>query len=274
MAVTAIYEKFIGQEMYTKREHGSRLVRLKKKGQKVVFEMEGEEYLSAYQFFSTLYGKKTRMSFQQYFRWTNDAQPEFDPIAELHRVSTAHLGIDLENRSHEVRKLFYAGFGRQCYAAGYDPEDVLQEIYRGILARNKGICPFDASKSSFGHYVHMVCGCIVANYHRKMNKLKEREQVGIMGFDENGNKAFVDVSSAAIEDYYTSPQNATEEEVARKSLAKFIREHGKNLEPILDMLLLGMSRKEISESLQVEPKEISARIKRVRQLTRTFFDGQ
>lgn len=274
MGVNAIYEKFVGQEIYTKREHGSRPVRLKKKNKKIVFEMDGKEYDSAYQFFSTLYGKKTRISFQQYFRWANEVQPEFDPIAELHRVSTAHLGIDLENRSHEVRKLFYAGFGRQCYAAGYDPDDVLQEIYRGILARNKGICPFDPEKSSFGHYVHMVCGCIVANYHRKMNKRKQREQVGVMGFDEEGNKGLVDVSLSAIEDYYTSPQEATEEELARNSLTKFVREHGKHLEPILDRLLLGMTRKEISIELDIEPNEISARIKKVRQLTKTFFNSQ
>ena len=182
---SAIYEKYIGQELYTKAQHGTKPVFLKKRGTKVVFEMGGKEYDSAYQFFSTLYGKKTRISFQQYFSWADEPQPAFDPIAELHAVSTSHLGIDLENRSHEVRKLFFAGFGKQCYAAGYDPEDVLQEIYRGLLARNKGICPFDPAKSSFGHYVHMVCGCVVANYHRKMNKLKQREQVGIMGFDEN-----------------------------------------------------------------------------------------
>lgn len=89
------------------------------------------------------------------------------------------LGIDLEKRGHEVRKLLYAGFGARMARAGYDPEDVLQEVYRGILARNKGKCPFDVSKSSFGHYVHMVCSCILANYHRKQSRIAEFEQVGM-----------------------------------------------------------------------------------------------
>ena len=267
---SAIYEKYIGQELYTKAQHGTKPVFLKKRGTKVVFEMGGKEYDSAYQFFSTLYGKKTRISFQQYFSWADEPQPAFDPIAELHAVSTSHLGIDLENRSHEVRKLFFAGFGKQCYAAGYDPEDVLQEIYRGLLARNKGICPFDPAKSSFGHYVHMVCGCVVANYHRKMNKLKQREQVGIMGFDENGNKSLMDVSTYAVEEHFATPDNTMAETIARESLTKFIRKHGKHLVPILDMLLLGMSRKEIATSLDCELKEISQRIKRVRELTTTW----
>ena len=106
------------------------------------------------------------------------------------------LGIDLVNRSHEVAKLFYAGFGQRVFAAGYDPEDVLQEVYKGLLTRNKGKCPWDARKSSFGHYVHMVAGCIVANYHRKMTRRRAVEQVGAPGFD-HGDLKNVDVASSA-----------------------------------------------------------------------------
>ena len=89
------------------------------------------------------------------------------------------LGIDLENRSHEVAKLFYAGFARRVFRSGYDPEDVLQDVYRGLLARNMGTCPWDIKKSSFGHYVHMVIGCILANYHRREIRRTSHEQVGI-----------------------------------------------------------------------------------------------
>lgn len=76
-------------------------------------------------------------------------------------------GIDLAVRGHEVRKLFYAAFARGLIKDGYNPEDALQEVYRGLLARNKGTCPFDVTKSSFGHYVHIVTGCVLANYVRK-----------------------------------------------------------------------------------------------------------
>ena len=97
------------------------------------------------------------------------------------------LGIDLRNRAHEVRKLLFAGFGRKMFLAGYDPEDVLQEVYRGILVRNRGSCPFDPAKSSFGHYVHMVISCVLSNYHRKQHRVTEMEQVGMINpVDEDG----------------------------------------------------------------------------------------
>jgi hypothetical protein len=71
--------------------------------------------------------------------------------------------------------LFFAGFGHRVIRHGYDPEEVLQEVYRGLLVRNKGKCPFDARKSSFGHYVHMVSECILNNYHRKQSRHREKE---------------------------------------------------------------------------------------------------
>ena len=77
------------------------------------------------------------------------------------------IGIDLAVRGIEVRKIFYAAFARGLVKDGYDPEEALQEVYRGLLARNNGTCPFDAKKSSFGHYVHIVSRCVLANYIRK-----------------------------------------------------------------------------------------------------------
>ena len=123
--------------------------------------------------------------------------PNFEPKPDTSFITSSEpLGIDLVNRSHEVAKLFYAGFGQRVYAAGYEPEDVLQEVYKGLLSRNKGTCPWDSRKSSFGHYVHMVCGCIVANYHRKMTRRRAVEQVGAPGFD-HGDLTSVDVASSA-----------------------------------------------------------------------------
>lgn len=90
-------------------------------------------------------------------------------------VSVVPVGIDLDRRGVEVRRLLYAGFGVRMARAGYDPEDVLQEVYRGILVRNRGRCPFDARKSSFGHYVHMVIECILSNYHRRESRRRGSE---------------------------------------------------------------------------------------------------
>ena len=92
--------------------------------------------------------------------------------------TTPTLGVDLVNRYTEVAKLLFAGFGTLIYRSHYDPDDVLQEVYKGLLVRNQGTCAFDPRKASFGHYVHMVCGCVLANYHRKMRRRRSMEQVG------------------------------------------------------------------------------------------------
>jgi len=92
-------------------------------------------------------------------------------------------GIDLVHRGHEVKKLLHAGFGAYMAKRGYEPEDVLQEVYKGIIARNYGKCPWDASKSSFGHYVHMICHCVLSNYARKMRRRDQFEHLGMRDKD-------------------------------------------------------------------------------------------
>lgn len=111
-------------------------------------------------------------------------------------VKTKPVGIDLAKRGHEVRKLLFAGFGRRMFLSGYDPEDVLQEVYKGILVRNKGKCPYDPSKSSFGHYVHMIISCVLSNYHRKQHRIVEMEQLGLrVIMDDGAEQRMGDVAS-------------------------------------------------------------------------------
>ena len=107
------------------------------------------------------------------------------------------VGIDLVKRGHEVKKLLFAGFGRRMFAAGYDPEDILQEVYKGLLARNAGRCPWNPAKSSFGHYVHMVCGCVLSNYHRKQRRVRQFEQSGLPAYVD-GDYQYGDAASTTI----------------------------------------------------------------------------
>lgn len=89
--------------------------------------------------------------------------------------------------------MFFSGFGSELSRQGFDLDDVLQEVYKGLMIRNQGECPFDPSKSSFGHYVHMVARCVVANYQRKEGTRRDRESVGVSVF-RDGEWVTADVS--------------------------------------------------------------------------------
>lgn len=114
---------------------------------------------------------------------------EFDKKLEVEIDRLEGLvGIDLGAKSgrgdaifkaDEVRKLLWRGFAGKMLSQGYDPEDVLQEVYRGLLVRNRGKCPWDARKSTFGHYVHMVISCVLTNYHRKQVKRVEKDALSL-----------------------------------------------------------------------------------------------
>ena len=121
--------------------------------------------------------------------WTEEMGAQMEKMMgiEMDRVDGI-LGIDLVNRSHEVRKLLFAGFAGKMLSRGYSGEDVLQEIYRGLLVRNKGKCPWDKRKSSFGHYVHMAINCILTNYHRKESKRADRDHLPLTRKGENGDE--------------------------------------------------------------------------------------
>jgi len=104
---------------------------------------------------------------------------------ELDRIE-GRVGIDLAEASRrsgskfkadEVRRLLWRGFAGKMLSQGYDPDDVLQEVYRGLLVRNRGRCPFDGERSSFGHYVHMVISCVLTNYHRKQVRRIDKDAV-------------------------------------------------------------------------------------------------
>lgn len=151
-------------------------------------------------------------------------------------------GIDLEKRGVEVRKLFFAGFARGLQKDGYDPEEALQEVYKGLLARNRGTCPFDPSKSSFGHYVHIVARCVLANFVRKERRRLQFEVLG--GSGEEG-------ETRIEETVDTKDSGITAGSV--EALAEAIPGGGPKREA-LSLLIAGYSRREVLEELGVEGK--------------------
>lgn len=180
-----------------------------------------------------------------------DETPEGDEglvgelVAELDRqwaffaegVKGPELGIDLARRGHEVRKLLFAGFRGKMMSRGYDPEDVLQEVYRGLLTRNAGTCPWDGRKATFGYYVHMVINCVLTNYHRKMERRQDREyiEVGdVVGGLESGE---------------WGPEDAVADRMARESLDGWLRMEGGAesalARELLPLVVAGMKRRDL-----------------------------
>lgn len=120
---------------------------------------------------------------------SEEMKVQFDKaiILELDRLEGV-VGIELGAPSRrrgvpfkadEVRKLLWRGFAGKMLSQGYDPEDVLQEVYRGLLVRNNGTCPWDARKSTFGHYVYLVIGCVLTNYHRKQVRRIDKDALSM-----------------------------------------------------------------------------------------------
>ena len=198
------------------------------------------------------------------------------------------LGIDLAARGHEVAKLLFAGFGHKILASGYEFKDVLQEVYKGILTRNRGRCPFDARKSSFGHYVHMVSGCILMNYHRQQSRRTRHEQIGAPGYDANGNRTTVDVAQsevAQLRAYEANNQldswSAYLETLAAEELLEFIQGSPKSestdaalMVQVLPLVREGNTRAEIALHLDVSRATISRALAFLRAHTKRWQEFQ
>lgn len=163
------------------------------------------------------------------------------------------LGIDIQARGHEVRKILFKGFSSTINRYGLDPDDTLQDIYKGLMARNAGRCPFDARKSSFGHYVHMVCACILSNLIRKKKRQDEHEQVGVFS-PQSGDENYghtVDAAVAARSDRHSGVQDHSPDEGVRtqKAVGSLLAivgpEHAGLAERVIPLLMEGRSRADI-----------------------------
>ena len=209
--------------------------------------------------------------------------PRSNPRSNPSTVSSLNnLGIDLENRSHEVRKLLFAGFGKRIVSMGYDPEDVLQEVYKGLLARNMGKCPWDATKSSFGHYVHMVCGCIVSNYHRKYNRINMNERSGVRSIND-GESIEIDLAASDLCSVRGEQGDDMVEDELVQEMLLLIAKHSEDvlfdkqysrLETslkVVPMLVAGYKRREISKELKIREGIITRCINHIRTVCQEMF---
>jgi len=113
----------------------------------------------------------------------------------IHGPSEGACGVDLSKKATDVANLLFHRFGKMIRASGYNEDDVLQEVYKGILVRNRGKGAWNPSRGKFGSYVSMVCLSVVSNFHRKESRNRHREPVGIREYSQ-GEWREVDVASS------------------------------------------------------------------------------
>jgi DNA-directed RNA polymerase specialized sigma24 family protein len=175
--------------------------------------------------------------------------------------------------------LLYAGFGSLIFGSGYDPEEVLQEVYRGILARNAGRCAFDPRKASFGHYVHMVCSCVLRNWHRREARYRSMEKTGLPTFGECGERTTDDVAVVAADRASACDSVYRGEESAADDLTAFIVSEGPSGDTMLALTLLphvreGLGRAEISVRTGLSKPAVSRGLTYLREVTRRWLAGR
>ncbi len=187
------------------------------------------------------------------------------------------LGIDLGKRGHEVRKLFYAGFARKVARRGYDPEDVLQELYKALLIRNRGKCPWDPQKSSFGHYVHMVAGCIISNYVRRYGRLEKNETFGIQ--DPDGE--VIDVAEADLSVIDAEQENLVSYKKTREEILGLVLMEAPNrgisqkvAEEVFDLVSGGSKTRDLKKELPYPPQQLAEAVKLVQDIARLWQSCQ
>lgn len=184
------------------------------------------------------------------------------PLLTSLRQFYPQLGIDLAARGHEVRKLFYAGFARGLVRDGYDPEDALQEVFKGLLTRNNGKCPFDARKSSFGHYVHIVTQCVLANYVRKERRKRSFESLETQLAGDDGRFSMLEMSDNK---HGVKLEPGSLERLARDLSLGGSEDETYVLEQTLSMLAAGHSKRDVCEALGLDRKWLDKMLTQARE---------
>lgn len=291
-------------QLYARIEHGGYPVHLLQTGYRVEWPSGPREYPSARKMIIALTARNPEppksapdphLTFDRYFRrgryQRQKPLPEVD-VFTLFRpdppnqvaiqdeqkvlapeeglaVHEPALGIDLAKRGIEVRKLFYSQFAKKVLRRGYDPADVLQELYKGLLVRNEGKCPFDPRKSSFAHYVIMVAGCIWSNYQRRYSRLERNEVFGVTNLDgEREDVAQADL--VVVEPEQEEAQVLDDLTTDLTTLAAGAAEReGRDptiIERCVEFLILGMKQKEMAQVLKCKSSVISEAIRFIRRI--------
>lgn len=191
---------------------------------------------------------------------STSVQPLFDICVP--RVEVLPRGIDLNRRGIEVRRILHKCYGSKIKRSGYDIEEVLQEVYLKLIKANNGSNPYDPAKSAFSHYVHMACGSLLMNFHKKEERRNSRVVVGL---DQVVGE--IDVGRQ-VRDMDLNVDTELRHQMAVTSLSSYV---GSEVEGrVVELLGEGHKRRDLSKILNIEPLEVGKILKRVRKKARIW----
>jgi DNA-directed RNA polymerase specialized sigma24 family protein len=174
------------------------------------------------------------------------------------QVKPRKLGIDLDTRSQDVRLIFYKRQAHSVSKEGLDPEDVLQEVYKGIMIRNEGSCPYDPEKSAFSTYVVMVMNCIVMNV---INKHRKDSSKAMLGVEE-------DISSSHSHSMDLSyDQDPSDDMVMEEVRSRFKDDALK----VYDAMMDGMKASHIAKTYGWDTRKVKNLVQEVRHKVSSYF---
>jgi len=165
------------------------------------------------------------------------------------------LGVDVEAKANDIKSIFYKHFAKMCIQSKFEPEEMLQEIYLGILHRNKGNCPFDPAKSSLSTYIVMVSRCILFNIFNKDNKTRSR-----MFEPKEKDELF-----KLIKDNHDFDTKFLIEEA--RNLCK-----SEDMKNVFDQMLLGYNISQISTNLKIENRKVSEMTSKIKKTISPLFN--
>jgi len=270
--------------LYTRYEHGNIPVTILGAGQARQYKAKGEEFRSFRSLMRSLNGGvDPKVGFDRYFglgRHKTLIVPVVSPFIMFAATSmplyieVRKRGVDLSDKWKDVEKLFYSGFRGWLVNAGYSREDfeeVLQDVHMGLLSRNRGKGAWDPERSSFGHYVHLVCRSVITNHYNKRKRRLSRMTTGLKTLKDSvlvfGDAAEADHMLCTSADFEGVDSTLPLEDL--KAWIEGSRESGRKdarvaLE-ILPYVGMGMRRREISEESGFNPLTVGRALAFIRQ---------
>ncbi len=239
------------QYTYMKLNHGGHKV--EKKDDKFII---GNAELTAKEF-KKKFGKPPELYFEIKLPiYLKGLSSIFEVIRDFESIEKPKrkLGVDVEAKANDIKSIFYKHFAKMCIQSKYEPEEMLQEIYLGILHRNKGNCPFDPAKSSLSTYIVMVSRCILFNIFNKDNKTRSR-----MFEPKEKDDLF-----RLIKDNHDFDTKFLIEEA--RGLCKT-----DDMKNVFDQMLLGYNISQISNNLKIENRKVSEMTSKIKKTISPLF---